>query len=721
MKIFFMLIFFFCVISNFKNSPAQIKLKEGFEDTQFPPAGWTQINVQSAAGNWISSRRTPELGTGCVVSNFSQTISNNFLVTKSFIPSAGDSLVFSFRQTFWNVYKDTFNVYISNTDSLASGMTTLLAHFHDGYNYPSPVGYGNYAIDLSAFAGQKIWIGFQHIDINGDNIRLDNVRVGVPLLNEVGVVQNISPATGLSACPLASIVPAAVIKNFGELNQTSPFSITYRISGPVTYESIRYDTLCSGNSKTIYFDSLSMGETGIYGVKIFVSVAGDQNHNNDTLTGSFSVYESNFGGGLNMNGGYYFSNSSDCANDAPSQPAFCWKDTSGSTGLILNGAEISGGLLNGDIDNGYFSLGNILPAGLKITFFNNEYDSLFISTNGIIGFTRNDILFSNQPRHFSDSANSSIPLASPLWLDLDFGNTSAVENRLSYKLAANQLIITYDKAPLKSGDSSDYVSFQVCLELGSSMADNSRVLFQYNKESSGADFLSDYMNNIFPQHSVGLLSGSGNHFLSYRFRDTSGLVDFGQILDNSTALEFGPDPVLLNNKCSQLTMKVLFESMVTNRDTVRIFLRDFHPPYKVLEERKTYLDTSGIANCTFTIPDDNSSYFFVVKSRNSITTWTRDAGEILDLYDLNYDFSLGPGMAYGNNMKVRNNISYVYKGDLNDDGTIDAFDLSYIDNDVSNFHSGYLITDLNGDGIIDAIDLAITDTNISHFVSVVAP
>lgn len=721
-KCFIFSFYFLLIYGNYvEHSNAQIKLNEGFEDAQFPPEGWTERSILPAGGNWISSKRMSESGKGCAVSNFSQTISNNFLITKSFIPTAGDSLSFSLRQTFWNVYKDTFNVYISTTDSLPSSMNILIAHFHDGFNYPAPLGYGNYRISLNSFAGQKVWIGFQHINVNGDNVRLDNIRVGSPLFNEIGVVGNLSPVNDLPACSPVNIIPSAKIKNFGELNQSTPFSITYSISGPVTYSSTKYDTLSAGHLRTIYFDSVTVSDPGIYTIKIFVNLPGDQNISNDTLNTSFKVYETNFGGGLSNNGGYYFSNSSECAGNAPAQPQFCWKDTSGSKNLILNSTDLSDGLLEGDIDNGYFRLGNILPAGYKIKFFGNDYDSLFISTNGIIGLSMSDLLLSNHPLHFEESTYSSVPLISPLWIDLDFGNDYGPENRLSYKLAANQLIVTYDKAHLTEGDSSDFVSFQVCFELGNSLPDNSKILIQYKKESSGINFISKYLSNSINQHSVGLINNDGNSFVSYRFTDTSGVVDFGQILNHSTALEFGPDPYQLNNKCSQLTLKALFEFTVDNNDSVRIFLRDFNSPYNILEERAVYLNDEGIADCGFTIPDENSRFFLAVKQRNSLETWSRETGETFNSYNLNYDFSHDSTMAYGNNLKVRNGIAYIYKGDLNDDGVIDVADLSIIDNNVANYNSGDLLSDLNGDRTVDVRDLAIIDDNNYFFVALVAP
>jgi hypothetical protein len=63
----------------------------------------------------------------------------------------------------------------------------------------------------------------------------------------------------------------------------------------------------------------------------------------------------------------------------------------------------------------------------------------------------------------------------------------------------------------------------------------------------------------------------------------------------------------------------------------------------------------------------------------------------------------------------------VYSGDTNQDGTVDATDVSAIDNDASNFVGGYVVTDLTGDNFVDGTDFAIADNNAANFVSAVTP
>ncbi|MEP7146696.1 MAG: choice-of-anchor J domain-containing protein, partial [bacterium] len=700
---------------------AQIKINEGFEGTQFPPEGWSVSFLTAGGGIWNQSIRNQFSGSKCAVSNFESGYSSNYLISRRFVPASGDSLVFSFKQTFWNNYKDTFNIYISTTDSLYTSMSTRLFNFIDSVSYPSPLNYGRYSISLNAYAGQTVWVGFRHINFDGDNIRLDDVSVGHPVLNEVGVLENLFPNGNFNACAFQNIIPKAKIRNFGSINQTIPFNTTYSVTGPSSYVSVRADTLSAGNDKTIYFDTMHISAQGTYNVKIFTSLPGDENISNDTLYSTFTIINTNFGGGLASNGGYFFSNSASCSLTTPGKPQFCWKDTTGSTNLIFNRSNATNGLLTGNIDNGYFSLGNILPAMHKIKFFNSEYDSVFITTNGIIGFKKNDILLSADAANFSNLLSQQVPAFAPFWSDLDFGNTTSDSNRLSYKISGNQLIITYDRVNLKSGDAFDYLSFQVSIEFGDSLTNNSKILVQYNKETSGINFISSYLNNTLPPNLIGMKNISGSNSLIYRYRDSINVTVDGPLFDQSLALEFGVIQSSLNNKCSQLNLSVKLQAISPARDTVQVSLRDSKNSFRVLESQKVYLDSTGSALCNLTIPDPGYKYYIEIKHKNSIETWSRLGGEDFNSYALEYNFSNNINMAFGNNMILKNGLAHIYTGDINQDGSVNGLDVTDVYNSLILFTTGYLLADLDNDQMVTLHDMLYCYNNNIKFVHVYSP
>ena len=92
--------------------------------------------------------------------------------------------------------------------------------------------------------------------------------------------------------------------------------------------------------------------------------------------------------------------------------------------------------------------------------------------------------------------------------------------------------------------------------------------------------------------------------------------------------------------------------------------------------------------------------------------------------NLNYDFTDEAFRAFGFNQKIVSNVPLlfgIYSGDVNRDGTVDATDVSIVDNDALNFVSGYVVTDLTGDYYVDGLDFLVADNNASLFVAVIQP
>ena len=58
---------------------------------------------------------------------------------------------------------------------------------------------------------------------------------------------------------------------------------------------------------------------------------------------------------------------------------------------------------------------------------------------------------------------------------------------------------------------------------------------------------------------------------------------------------------------------------------------------------------------------------------------------------------------------------------MNQDGIIDASDVSEVDNNASLSLSGYVQSDLNGDDFVDAADLSIVDNNSYLSLSLIRP
>ena len=158
-------------------------------------------------------------------------------------------------------------------------------------------------------------------------------------------------------------------------------------------------------------------------------------------------------------------------------------------------------------------------------------------------------------------------------------------------------------------------------------------------------------------------------------------------------------------------------------DTVEVFVRNTASPYAVVASDKAFLSNSGIASLNFANMT-TGNYYLQVRHRNALETWS-SAGVLLTVGGTaSYDFSTSQLQAYGNNLMLADAspLRYAfYSGDVNQDATIDATDVSLIDNDAYNFACGYLPADVNGDGCVDGSDALIADNNAYNFISAITP
>lgn len=161
-------------------------------------------------------------------------------------------------------------------------------------------------------------------------------------------------------------------------------------------------------------------------------------------------------------------------------------------------------------------------------------------------------------------------------------------------------------------------------------------------------------------------------------------------------------------------------------DTVKVTFRSSISPYLVLCARSAKLNSLGIVNfITGPCNTCGISYFMVIDHRNSIETWSA-APVIFDNFTgaLDWNGTTLATQTYGNNVIQVDNFPVRYAipgGDVNQDETVDASDLSAVDNDASVSLSGYVPTDVTGDDFVDAGDVSICDNNASNIVSVIKP
>ena len=130
------------------------------------------------------------------------------------------------------------------------------------------------------------------------------------------------------------------------------------------------------------------------------------------------------------------------------------------------------------------------------------------------------------------------------------------------------------------------------------------------------------------------------------------------------------------------------------------------------------MNTDGTVLCSF---GTTGTYYVVIKFRNGLETWSANPIAITVSGGL-YDFSSAVNKAFGDNqLEIEPGVFAIYSGDINQDGSIDAFDYLLLEPEIVQGNFGYLITDLNGDGVVDAFDFLVMDDNIVNGISLSTP
>ncbi|MBL8008779.1 MAG: hypothetical protein JNJ56_14755, partial [Ignavibacteria bacterium] len=157
-------------------------------------------------------------------------------------------------------------------------------------------------------------------------------------------------------------------------------------------------------------------------------------------------------------------------------------------------------------------------------------------------------------------------------------------------------------------------------------------------------------------------------------------------------------------------------------DTVRVYLRNSTFPYASVDSSVSVInDVTLVTPCIFKNAS-TGNYYMQIKHRNSLEVWSKTGGEsITKGVTGNYDFTSGASQTFGDNAILVGKKYCIPSGDINQDGIIDASDLSSVENDVAGSVKGYVVTDVTGDNYVDAADLSIVENNASISYGVITP
>ena len=208
----------------------------------------------------------------------------------------------------------------------------------------------------------------------------------------------------------------------------------------------------------------------------------------------------------------------------------------------------------------------------------------------------------------------------------------------------------------------------------------------------------------------------------------SGLLDDIRIYNRALS-ESEVQELYTESETKSICIKAIpqgFYSPLYNRmsmkDSVSLILRNANSPYNVIDSSKAIID-SVTFKANFISNVSEGSYYLIIKHRNCTETWSSMPVQI-NSDSVTYDFTLFQSNSYGNNSILIDTSPVrfgIFSGDVNQDGTIDASDLSDVDNDAYSSLSGYVNTDVTGDNFVDAADVSIVDNNALSSVSIISP
>jgi endonuclease/exonuclease/phosphatase family metal-dependent hydrolase len=184
--------------------------------------------------------------------------------------------------------------------------------------------------------------------------------------------------------------------------------------------------------------------------------------------------------------------------------------------------------------------------------------------------------------------------------------------------------------------------------------------------------------------------------------------------------EFG-NPTFFNVDAIPEGMYNLPSNRLNRRDTITMYLRNESPPYAVKDSSRTVIDSVTFTAQFVFRSVKAGNYYLVMKTRNSIETWSSTVVQYSPEIVMSYNFTDSDSKAFGNNQILKGTKYCLYSGDLNSDGFVNLIDLIETSNRAGLFVSGYNIADMNGDGMVDLSDVLIVYNNSSNFITRIRP
>jgi hypothetical protein len=161
---------------------AQVVFSENWDGIGPGISGWTlydedgftvNTNVSFINDAWVSTTEEFDNNVAMSTSWYSTAnTSNDWLVSPSISIPAGTSTLYWDGKAYDTTYPDSYNVLISTTGNAPANFTTTLLAVE-----PEATDWTRHSIDLSAYAGQTIYIAFQNFSSDMFLLSVDNISI----------------------------------------------------------------------------------------------------------------------------------------------------------------------------------------------------------------------------------------------------------------------------------------------------------------------------------------------------------------------------------------------------------------------------------------------------------------------------------------------------------------------------------------------------------------
>ncbi len=225
--------------------PQGPSLNEGFEGVDFPPQGWTNINVAGPSSPWTRSTAYAHTGVASAYANYNYVGSVNYLISPLLvINSADDSISFWARMDVLSSSNNQtyLKIYVSSTGSDVADFEDEpildISASYTGDNQITDV-WKRWSISLEDYLGEEVYIAFRQSDTDGYALCLDDIEGPEISVPSCAKPRNIS---------LSSITSYSIDIGFEPGNQSDNAWYVYsRIEGMTGWDSVH----CSDNPYTL--------------------------------------------------------------------------------------------------------------------------------------------------------------------------------------------------------------------------------------------------------------------------------------------------------------------------------------------------------------------------------------------------------------------------------------------------------------------------------------